>query len=146
MKSQQKKHRTIRTITIILLCLIAISNTPPIQFFTLNDYHYQNADGSFTYTEFPGKSLDFEVGITRWERFKNQHPDSPNKTLYRTFQINHLKFWEWWQFIAHHERFLLPYLPKQKTEKAAINYYKSDNEQNTQYLVFVSTTIKNTFI
>ena len=31
----------------------------------LDSYHYRNADDSFTYTEFPGKSLDFEVGITR---------------------------------------------------------------------------------
>jgi hypothetical protein len=23
---------------------------------------------------------------------------SPNRTLYRTFQISSLKFWEWWQF------------------------------------------------
>jgi hypothetical protein len=50
--------------------MIAISNTSPIQFFTLDSYQYRNADDSFTYTEFPAKGLDFEVGIKRWERFK----------------------------------------------------------------------------
>ncbi|CAH0279523.1 hypothetical protein SRABI27_03733 [Pedobacter sp. Bi27] len=145
MKKKQKKYRAIRTIIIILLCLIAISNTPPVQFFTLDSYHYQNADGSFTYTEFPAKGLNFEVGITRWERFKNQHPHNPNQTLYRTFQINPFKFWEWWQFIAHYKRYRMPLYSEQKAEKAAINYYKSDYEQNTHYLVFVSTTIKNRF-
>jgi len=107
MKKQQKKDFKIRCIA-ILLCLIAISNTPPVQFFTLDNYHYQNADDSFTYTEYPEKGLDFEEGITRWERFKREQPDNPNRILYRTFRINPLKFWEWWQFISRSRRYSLP--------------------------------------
>jgi len=109
MKNQQKKNPKIRKTIIMLLCLIVISNTPPVQFFTLKNYHYTNADNSFRYTEFPGKGLDFEAGVTRWERFKDHTPDNPNRTLYRTFRINPLKFWEWWQFIAHSKRYRLPY-------------------------------------
>lgn len=75
--------------------LITVSYTPPVQFFPLNRYRYQNADTSFTYTEFPGKSLDPEIGMTRWQRFKTLNPNNPNRTLYRTFTINPLKFWEW---------------------------------------------------
>lgn len=145
MKNQQNKTHKIRNTIIILLCLIAISNTPPVQFFTLDNYHYRNADNSFNYTEFPGKGLDFEVGIIRWERFKKEHPDNQGRTLYRTFHINIFRFWEWWQFITHNSRYRLPYITEQKAGKGATNYYKSDNEQNTQYLVFVSTTIKNKF-
>ncbi|RQO66820.1 hypothetical protein DBR40_21435 [Pedobacter sp. KBW01] len=92
---KNNKNKT-KTVVIILILFITLSNTSPVQFFTLGNYHYRNADNSFTYTEFPGKGLDFETGITRGERFKREHPDSANKTLYRTFRLNPLKFWEWW--------------------------------------------------
>ncbi|MGQ7856697.1 hypothetical protein ACUN24_20865 [Pedobacter sp. WC2501] len=87
MKNQQNKNRMVRNIIIILACLIAVSNTPPIQFFNLDRYHYQNADASFTYTEFPGKSLDPEVGMTRWQRLKTLNPNNPNRTSTAHLQL-----------------------------------------------------------
>lgn len=115
MKNSENKKRKVRNTIILLLCFIAISNTPPVQFFTLDGYHYRNADSSFSYTEYPGKGLDFETGQTRWERFKKLNRQNPNKTLYRTFRINPLKFWEWWQFIAHNGRYRLPYIISAET-------------------------------
>ncbi|WP_124559047.1 hypothetical protein [Pedobacter sp. KBW01] len=113
MTNPTKKRRISRMI-MITICLIAISNTPPVQFFTLDNYHYQNADKSFSYTEFPGKGLDFETGMIRWNRFLKAHPNTPHSTLYRTFSINPLKFWEWWQLIAHTQRYRLAYISPQK--------------------------------
>ena len=112
MKTQTQQ--TLKTSLIIAGLIIVLSNTPPAQFFLLEEYHYTNKDHSFQYTESPGKALDFKVGQKRWERFKNQHPENPNQTLYRTFRIQPYQFWEWWQYIAHIERFNLPYLSTTK--------------------------------
>jgi len=101
MKNQQKKHCAIRAIILILLCLIVNSNIPLIQFFSLDNYHYRNADDRFTYTEFPGKGLDCEIGISGWDRSKSTHPNNPNKILCSNFRINPLKFRQWRQFIAY---------------------------------------------
>ncbi len=112
-----KKNRTTIVLLITIPAIILLSNTPPAQFFMLERYSYQNADKSFTYTEEPGEPLDFEVGEIRWERFKQQHPQNPNRTLYRTFHIKPWQFWEWWQYIAHYKRFALPYANGQTTKK-----------------------------
>jgi hypothetical protein len=108
-----KKNR-IKFILIFLLAIIIVSNTPPVQYFLLEQYEYQNKDGSFKYQEIPGQSLDFEVAQIRWNRFKSENPNNPNQTLYRTFSIKPWQFWEWWQFIVHNERYRLPYLKAEK--------------------------------
>lgn len=107
MKTQ--KNNTLKTTLIITSIIIILSNTPPAQFFLLEEYHYTNGDRTFHYTESPGKALDFKIAMKRWERFKlqNAHKD---QILYRTFNIKPWQFWEWWQYIAHPQRFLLPKL------------------------------------
>ena len=107
-KSGIKRNRKIILISIAVV--ISLSNTPPAQFFLLENYSYQNADGSFRFIEEPAQALDFKVGERRWERFKVEQINNPNKTLYRTFRIKPWQFWEWWQFIAHPKRYALPYL------------------------------------
>lgn len=103
-----------RYIVIALLVIVVISNTPPAQFFLLENYGYRNQDASFTYTEEPGKALDFIVCERRWEHFKAENPENSNWTLYRTFTIKPWQFWEWWQYIAHTKRFTLPYKSMEK--------------------------------
>ena len=93
----------------VIAAVIILSNTPPAQFFLLEHYAYQNADGTFYYSEEPGKGMDFQAGLIQFEGWKKENPKNPNTKLYRTFRIRPWKFWEWWQYIAHHERFLLPY-------------------------------------
>jgi hypothetical protein len=100
------KRRTKIMITSIVLVII-VSNLPPIGYFIQEKYSYQNKDGSFKFTEEPGKGLDFEVAKIRFERFKNENTFNPNKILYRKFEIKPWRFWEWWQIIAHSERFKL---------------------------------------
>ena len=95
---------------IAIIVVVVISNTPPMQYFLLENYSYQNANGSFKYTEEPGQALDFKVGERRWQRFKTENRNNPNQMLYRTFRIKPWQFWEWWQFIGHSRRFTLPYL------------------------------------
>lgn len=97
--------------TIVIVSIVAISNLPPINYFWQEGYSYQNMDGSFTYTEQPGKALDYNVGKIRFERFQKLNPNK-NQTLYRNFTLKPWRFWEWWQMIKHSERFTLPYHEK----------------------------------
>jgi len=98
-------------VVLISVMIIILTNTPPAQYFLLEKYHYQNADNSFSYSEFKSKGLDFEVCEIRWKRFLDTNPKNKNQTLYRTFTIRPWQFWEWWQYLAHPKRFTLPYLP-----------------------------------
>lgn len=109
-----KKDKALKTSLIIASLVVILSNTPPAQFFLLENYHYQNADNSFSFTEDPAKGLDFKVAQKRWARFQTANPDNHKKnkqTLYRTFTIKPYQFWQWWQYIAHPKRFTLPYTP-----------------------------------
>lgn len=103
-------RRKTKITLIVISAMIVISNLPPIAFFFQENYTYQNQNGSFKYQEQSGKSLDFKVGKIRFERFKIENPDNPNKTLFRTFTLKPYRFWEWWQMLINHERFSLPYL------------------------------------
>jgi len=99
--------RKTKTSLIVAILTIFISNTPPVNYFLQESYSYQNKDGSFTYTEEPGKGLDFEVGQIRWSRFKKQNPNNPNKTLLRTFDFKPWRFWEWLTMLKDWERYSL---------------------------------------
>ncbi|MEJ5996604.1 hypothetical protein WG904_19405 [Pedobacter sp. Du54] len=111
---QAKTHKnTTRTVIIAALSVIILSNTPPAQFFLLENYHYQNADGSFQYSEEPGKGMDFKAGLIQFDGWKRSNPQNNNILLYRTFHIRPWQFWEWWQYIAHNERYRLPILTHQ---------------------------------
>jgi len=109
-KMEKVKKKGFRAVAIAIILIVVIANTPPVQYFLLEQYSYQNKDESFTYQEVPGQALDFEVCQIRWERFKNQYPQADH-ILYRNFTIKPWQFWEWWQFVAHPQRYRLPYLP-----------------------------------
>lgn len=107
------KHKpSYKTAAILLITLIILSNTPPAQYFLLPHYHYQNSDGSFQYSEEPGKGMDFQAGQIQFEAWKQQNKNNPHQTLYRTFSIRPWAFWEWWQFLVYSERFSVQALPQ----------------------------------
>lgn len=109
METNRKNTNPKKAVIITIILLIILSNTPPAQFFLLENYGYTNADHSFSYSEEPGKGMDFEAGQIQFDAWKKQNPTNPNRTLYRTFKIKPWQFWEWWQYIAHPKRFTLPY-------------------------------------
>jgi hypothetical protein len=106
-KSRSNPARKAVLLTAIVITIL--SNTPPAQFFLLGNYSYQNRDRSFTYSEEPGKGMDLEAGMIHFQGWKAQNLNNPNTTLYRTFTIKPWQFWEWWQYIAHSERYRMPY-------------------------------------
>lgn len=101
-----------KIILILIVSVIIISNLPPVTYFLQEKYYYQNRDGSFHFSEQGGPTQGFEIVISRFETFKNNHPENPNKVLYRTFKVKPWRFWEWREMIGKKERFDLPYFPK----------------------------------
>lgn len=89
-----------------------ISNLPPINYFLKEEYHYQNQDGSFQFTEQAGSTQGFDIAEKRFADFVKQNLNSKNNTLYRTFTFKPWKFWEWWQMIVHYERWQLPLIDR----------------------------------
>lgn len=110
-KTMRKRNKIF---IIIVAIVIILSNTPPIQYFFQENYHYKNLDGSYEFTEQSGPTQSYDVAIRKFESFKTDNPLNPNKTLYRTFKIKPWRFWEWWQFLAHSKRFTLPYYLKDR--------------------------------
>jgi len=103
----KRKHKVI---IIVIVSIVFISNLPPITYFLQEEYHYQNKDGSFHFSEPGGATQGFDIAKKRFESFKTKNPDNPNKELFRTFKLKPWRFWEWWQMIKHFERFTLPYI------------------------------------
>lgn len=103
----KRKHKIILA---TVIGIIIISNLPPVTYFFQEQYHYQNKDGSFQFFEQGGPTQDFEVAKTRFENFKRKNAKYKGDILYRTFTIKPWRFWEWWQMVAHSERFTMPYL------------------------------------
>lgn len=107
-----KMKRKYKIIIIVIISAILICNLPPITYFLQEEYHYQNRDGSFQFSEQAGPTQGFDVAKYKFERFKIKNPNNPNKTLFRTFTLKPWRFWEWWQMLKHFERFKLPYYSK----------------------------------
>ncbi|PWS26177.1 hypothetical protein DHW03_15390 [Pedobacter yonginense] len=97
-------------ILLIIIGIIFISNLPPVYYFLGEEYHYQNFDASFEFTEQPGTTQNFYMASRRFESFKERNPNNINQTLYRTFTIKPWKFWEWWSMISKGKRFKCQYL------------------------------------
>jgi len=93
-----------------LLSVILVSNLPPISYFLEQQYEYQNRDASFKFIEQTGPTQGVDIAIKRFERFKSENPNNPNKILYRNFKLQPWRFWEWWQMIYRNRRYDLPYL------------------------------------
>lgn len=106
-----KMKRKYKVTILIIVSVIVVSNLPPITYFLQEEYHYRNKDASFQFYEQGGPTQDFEVAKARFESFKNKHPQNRSDILYRTFTLKPWRFWEWWQMIAHSERFGLPLYP-----------------------------------
>lgn len=100
-----------KTILIIILGIIIISNLPPIYYFIGEEYHYQNADGSFSFTERAGTIQNFQMAQLKFKSFVEKNPKSPH-ILYRTFSLNPSKFWEWGNAILNFDRFKLKFYTK----------------------------------
>jgi hypothetical protein len=100
-------------IIIIVIFIILIINFSPFSSIFRENYTYSNYDGSFKFEE-QGSGYDFNMALRRYQKFlkNNQAKKEIDSQLYRTFTIKPWRFWEWGEYIFHHERFALPYKPR----------------------------------
>ena len=95
---------------ILVLSILIASNLPPVNYFLQQEYHYQNQDGSFTFTEIGGTKRNFDMAQRQFITFKANHPTNRSNQLYRTFGFKPWRFWQWTDMAIHHQRFGLPRL------------------------------------
>jgi hypothetical protein len=98
-----------RTI-LIITGVIILSNLSFFKFYLQENFQYENADGSFYYSEESGKGKTFIGCVRTYGHFLCEHPDKDqwDNRLYRTFTIKPWRFWEWSDMLFS-ERFRLPY-------------------------------------
>ena len=97
-----------------LSCFIILSNIPfvsSIYRFLEGDfmprYEYQTKSGDFKEFLIPGKGRDLEYlhrSIKDFEKKSNKE-----LVIYRTFQKNHFKYWNWYHYYSN-EYYQFPYL------------------------------------
>lgn len=97
-------------IFIPVLTIIIVSNVTPIVYFFKDDYAFSNHNGEFYVSELGGKGRSFTSIKDGFDFYSKEHPLEKDKTLYRTFTLKPWRFWEWGQWIAHFDRFTLPYI------------------------------------
>jgi hypothetical protein len=57
-------------------------------------YHFQTENKEFEYVLISNKHKD-ETVLEKFNRFKAKNPEMDHLILYRTFEKNYLKFWNW---------------------------------------------------
>jgi hypothetical protein len=102
-----------KTVIIIVLSVIVVSNIPPVNkffgfFFDQHHYRYSNGDGTWTVIEnqFKGEHLRFEKTIPK-EILYEKYPGA-DTIIYRLFWRNPLAFWRLGEYI-YDKRYTIPY-------------------------------------
>ncbi|WP_250433173.1 hypothetical protein [Hanstruepera flava] len=98
------KNKYLKT-SIVILAVLLLSNSFSgyINLFTeglFKNYHYQTENAEFEFTTIPSKGRDIEMMKRNFTYFKEQHPEYNDLKLYRTFERNPLKFWNWYSYIS----------------------------------------------
>lgn len=72
-------------------------------------YTYQTANNEFSFMLTPSKGGDVEMMEREFILFKKLKPGNEHLVLYRTFERDPLKFWNWYSYLADN-RYDYPYL------------------------------------
>ena len=104
--------RNKKTITILVLIFIIMSNLPPVQSlydlsFDEDLYRYSNCDGSVTFQEIYFKNRDYTIAELLYSDYIKKHNEADCK-FYRLFKINPLAFWRW-RYYLFDKRYRLEY-------------------------------------
>jgi len=92
-------------ISIILISFLAISNifSGYINIFTeglFRTYLYQTENAEFEFTTMPAKGRDTGMMERQFSNFKENNPKYEDLKLFRTFERNPLKFWNWYLYLT----------------------------------------------
>ena len=102
---------SIKKILIIAICILIISNLPPVKglfsiFFDEDNYRYSNADGTYTNMDVKGSHYNLMPMVPG--SFQSEHPGTSDTIVYRLFWKNPLAFWRWSDYFTD-KRYSLPY-------------------------------------
>jgi hypothetical protein len=100
------KRKLVKALLVVFVVAVLATNLVPF-FSVWNWYHYTTRDGKFTFDQFDAKQRNFEMMDRLWNDYLLANPK--DTTLYRTFAINPLKFWEWRQYIFS-RKYRYPYI------------------------------------
>ena len=107
---------------ITLISIILISNllSGYINAFTegiIVPYHYQTKNAEYEFTLVPTKGIGVQMMEKSFIDFKKTNPQLAHLALYRTFELNPLKFWNWYRYLAD-DMYQYEYLPRTLKDKS----------------------------
>lgn len=97
-----------------ILVFISLSNCFSFVYIVFLDggihkkYVYETYDGKEQFVTMPGKGRDCKSMELVFVRYCKKHETYTGTQLYRTFKINPLKYWRWYEFVTH-PRYKYPY-------------------------------------
>lgn len=125
---------------IIIGLFIALSNVLVLFYVTFfeggfhKNYFYITHDGKFLFSTMPYKNTDVDYLEFNYDEFKKYRSEYDGKGLYRTFSINPLKYWHWYEYLFH-KRYKYPYKKKPNNcirDYEEINRIQKLNKKNRQ--------------
>jgi len=92
--------------SILLIAFLVLSNVFSgfINIFTeglFSTYLFQTENAEFEFTTMPAKGRDTGMMERQFSHFKDNHPEYNNLNLFRTFERNPMKFWNWYLYLTN---------------------------------------------
>ena len=103
-----------------LLVLVIAANIFSAYFRTLSElgpvvYAFETRNAEFAYVVDPESGKDLPFMEQEFQKFLNQNPRTTDRELYRTFDRNPLKFWNWYHYLSS-ELYRYPYKEPKPTD------------------------------
>lgn len=129
--SKSKKLKTL----IGIATFIILSNVFVIFYVTLFEggfskkYHFITFDSKYSFTISPYKNTDTKYLEIKYDQFKKYKPEYNEKELFRTFKINPLKYWHWYEYLFA-KRYKYQYKEQTVTP---VKYYEEIEKQKNYH-------------
>jgi hypothetical protein len=63
-------------------------------------YNFETKNAEFEFLVNPAGGTDIQRMEEEFQKFLSRHPNSSDRQLYRTFERNPWKFWNWYYFLT----------------------------------------------
>ena len=113
----------------LFIFLVVIVNLFPV-YSSWRWYEFTTKNGEFGFGIFEAKGRDVDMMNRAWEHYKlaNKPTDT---TLYRTFKINPIAFWEWRQYLFS-KKYRFPYIDPDKVSKNPVDSIQASSNESTK--------------
>lgn len=88
-----------------VLAIIAASNIVSAYLYTLTEstpvlYAFETRSAEFEFVVDPGGGTDVALMEAEFRKFLHLNPQTPDRELFRTFERNPWKFWNWYRYLT----------------------------------------------